>query len=443
MIKRVIASERFLRVSREGFWVISGNLAAIIGLMAGVRVITGLLAPAEYGQLALGMTLATLVEQIVMSPLSQGIVRFYAPAVEQNELNGYFSVVRRMVLSAVAITIVITFVLIAFLLIAKNGKWIPMVGASSLLGIISGFNSMMNGMQNAARQRSIVALHQGVESWARFLIAAALMLWLGATSAIAMSGYAAAVMLIIISQSMFFRRLIRGRIDREDKTEDWQEKIWNFSWPFGAWVIFTWAQFASSRWGLEFFATTYDVGLYAALFQVGYYPVSVATIITMQFLAPILYQRAGDASDIQRRSNVNRITWRLTCFVLGVSCLAFLIAVLFHSQIFRIFVAKEYGPVSYLMPWMVFSGGIFAAGQTIALNLMSQKKTFTMMWAKIFTALFGIALNFIGAYLFGTKGVVCAGFLFTVSYFLWMLVLVRSEGGKIELVKDEMPLLEV
>ena len=79
--------------------------------------------------------------------------------------------------------------------------------------------------------------------------------------------------------------------------------------------------------------------------------------------------------------------------------------------------------MSHLLPWMLFAGGVFAAGQTIGLNLMSQMKTETMVVAKIITALLGVMFNFAGAYFFGISGIVFAGVLFSVLFFVWIAML--------------------
>jgi O-antigen/teichoic acid export membrane protein len=204
---------------------------------------------------------------------------------------------------------------------------------------------------------------------------------------------------------------------------DWQIHIWKFSWPISVFGMFTFAQTVSDRWALGFFTTTQDVGLYAVLFQLGYYPMSIASGMVVQLLAPIFYQRAGDASDSHRNADVNSLSWRVTLFTLGVTVMACLIAFLFHEQIFRLFVARQYTTVSHLLPWILLAGGLFAAGQTMALNLQSQMKTRVMMKAKIITALLGVVFNLVGAYWYGTRGIVIAGVLFSLSYFLWMVVL--------------------
>lgn len=416
-------TERFHRLSKEGFWIILGQAAAVVGAVVGVRLLTELLDPSAYGELALGMTVASLVSQTVFGPLSNGIARFYAQAVEQSDLGSYQNAVRRMVLLATGIIILIGVLMVAGLFISGQKEWVAIIVAVFIFAIFSSYNSILNGIQNAARQRSIVALHQGLESWARFLIAAGMMVLLGTTSTVAMIGYAIAVFLIIGSQSIFLRKILPRNLSSSDSGKNWQQQIWKYSWPFNTWVVFYCIQSASDRWALGILATTQEVGLYAVLFQLGNYPMSILTKMAMQFLAPIFYQLAGDASDNRRNARVNTISWRLTALVLIMSCVLSFIVFLFHGQIFHIFVASEYGSVSHFLPWMILSGGIFAAGQTVALDLMSRMKTRAMIKAKIVTALLGVTLNFAGAYWFGIAGIVVASVLFSFLYFIWLAML--------------------
>jgi O-antigen/teichoic acid export membrane protein len=419
---RADSRERLHRLSKEGLWIVLGQAAAVLGSLGGVRLLTELLAPAVYGELALGLTVSALVNQTILGPLANGVTRFYAPAQERGDLGGYLSAVRRLVVVATGFIFLIVLLVLAGLLSAGYAQWIGIGTAALAFAALSGCNAILNGIQNAARQRAIVALHQGIESWLRVLVAAGLLLWLGASSAVAMSGYALAAIVVLGSQYLFFRRTVRDNGVAADPGH-WQRQVWKYSWPISVFGMFTWVQLASDRWALELFATTREVGTYAALFQLGYYPMSVASTMAMQFLAPIFYQRAGDASDKRRNAGVQKLSWNLTGFSLGATAAAFLLALLFHRQIFWILVASEYASVSHLLPWMLLAGGVFAAGQTMALNLMSQMRTRAMMAAKIVTALAGVVFNFAGAYWRGTAGIVIAGVLFSVLYFAWMAVL--------------------
>jgi len=397
----------------------------VLGSLASVRLLTELLTPAAYGELALGMTIATLVSQLIIGPLGGGITRFYAPAIEYGDLAGYLNAARKLVLFATGIIVLITIFVAVGLIVTGHSKWTGIAEIAFLFALLNGYNAILSGIQSAARQRAIVALHQGVEPWLRLFVAAGLLLWLGETSTVAMLGYAIATLLVLGSQVLFFRKIISINIPISIR-KNWQGDIWKFSWPLGFWGIFTCMQLASDRWSLQFFSSTGEVGSYAVLYQLGYYPISLLTGMAMQFLLPILYQRAGDASNSIRNADTNKLSWQLTWLSLGLTGVAFFVAIMLHHQIFQILVAKEYRTISYLLPWMVFAGGVFASGQTLATNLQAQMKTREMIGAKIITAVLGITLNFAGAYWYGITGVVCAGVVYSMLYFFWMVGLVTS-----------------
>jgi O-antigen/teichoic acid export membrane protein len=425
---RLFPSFEYLRrISIEGFWILFGQAMAVVGSLMGVRLLTELMSPAAFGELALGLTAATLVHQIVIGPLSNGIIRFYAPSVEQRDLAGYIRASRGLTLSATWIILGPLAAAVGVLLLLQQARWIPITIAAFVFAALSGYNLILGGMQNAARQRAVMALHQAAESWARIILAVALLVWLGRTGEMAILGYSIAAALILASQLVFFRRIQMGAAPHSAGI-DWRQKILQYSWPFATWGLFSWAQSASDRWALDYYGDTQVVGQYAVLYQLGYYPLSVLTIMTMQLLAPILYQRAGDATDPQRNARVEVLSWRLTYAALGLTVIMSLLAFMFHREVFSLFAAHAYGSVSHLLPWMFLAGGIFAAGQTMALNLMSQMRTNVMMSAKIVTALLGSLLNFVGACWWGTAGVVGAGVAFSVVYCLWMIVLSRKNG---------------
>ena len=420
-------SLRFQRLFKEGFWIVFGQAMVMIGSLVGVKLLTGLLNPAEYGELALGMTIATLINQIILGPMGQGVMRFYAPAIEEDDLCGYLYAVKRLVFISAAIIMFVILIAIVGLNLAGRSEWITISITSILFASISGYNAILSGIQSAARQRSVAAIHQGLESWSRFLVAVGLISWLGATSTVAMIGYALSAIFVVVSQSIYFLKIVPNPMAWIDCQKGWDRKILQYSWPMSIFGIFTWFQLVSDRWTLGLFRTTEEVGMYATLFQLGYYPISMATGMVVQFLAPIFFQRAGDGSHARRNANVNILSWRLTGLSLGLTGIAFGITFLLHTQIFQIFVAQQYREVSYLLPWVVLSGGIFAASQTIALNLMSQAKTYTMMPTKIGTALLGVLLNLVGSYFYGTVGIVMASVMFSISCFFSMAALSKYQ----------------
>lgn len=414
---------RINHLAKEGSWILIGQLASVAGSLVMVRVLTEYLEPNQFGQLALGLTVVGLINQVVMGGVGNGISRFYSIAVEKNDVGGYLRASRQLLAYATAVVVVVGVALITGLLLLGYSRWLPLASVALVLALVSGYNSTLNGIQNAARQRAIVAFHGGLDSWLKIALAVGFMTWLGATSTAVAMGYVCSALLITGSQLFFMRRNIIDNALNDQIHLSWVSPILAYSLPFSTWGVFTWMQQSSDRWALGAFASTQDVGQYAVLFQLGYAPIALVSGMAVTFFGPILYQRSGDTTDHARNENVHKIGWRLTKFSLVVTMLGFIITFFFHNMIFRLLVAEAFREASYLLPWLVLAGGVFAAGQMLAVKLMSEMKSAAMTTAKIVTALTGVAFNIIGAKMAGLNGVVGAVVAFSIIYFIWMALL--------------------
>lgn len=428
MIKQLIHRSsaqhtRIHRLSKEVGWIVAGQITALLGMLVLVRLLTEHLNPAEYGELALGLTIAGLVNQVIMGGFANGISRFYSIATEKDNLYGYLHASRRLLSYATLGVVAVALLLIAGLFITGHSQWLGLTIAVLIFSIFSGYNSALNGVQNAARQRAIVALHGGLDAWLKIGLVVGMMLWCGGGSTVVVIGYTLSAIIVTTSQLFFLKRLMnRQSISQEDGGhENWGWQIWQFSWPFSAWGIFTWAQQASDRWALEKFATTYEVGQYAVVFQLGYTPISMLTGFMITLIGPILYQQAGAAKNHLRNKSVHKIAWRITQVSLVISIVAFVFTWFLHRWIFQWLVAESFRDISHLLPWVVLAGGLFSAGQMLSLKLMSEIRSGSLLRIKVSTALIGIAANILGARWYGINGVTAALVLFSSMYLTWML----------------------
>ncbi len=336
---------------------------------------------------------------------------------------------------ALVVIICLTGFIALGLLAFSQGKWLGLLLAAMAFSLFSGTDGILDGIQNAARQRKVVAWHQGLRQWLGFLVVIALVTVVGKSSAVAMSGYALATILVVGSQLVFLQRripilspdqpTIQGKVVRA-----WCKQMFDYSWPFVVWGLFTWAQLSSDRWALQTLVSTREVGLYAVLYQLSYYPITLLSGLMVQLVAPIFYHKAGDGSNKMRVQHVYRINNWLILVSMGLTLIGTIIAFFLHHQIFSLLTTSQYAEISWLMPWMVLSGGIFAAGQFASLSLMSGKKTRSLIAPKVLTALLGILLSFTGAAWLGLPGVVSAGIIFSCVYLVWILYLVGVQSRR-------------
>ena len=422
----VLSSQRVRRLSKEGFWVVFGHALAVLGSVIGLRLLTSLLTPAAYGELALGMTAATLVNQTVLGPLGNGATRFYAPAQEQGDLGNYLNSLRQLVLWATAMVVFMILLAVAGLLITRHTNLVTLAIAALILALLSGYNSILNGIQNAARQRSIVALHQGIESWAQFLVAAGLLMWLGSSSTVAMTGYAMAAPAVLVSQYLFLRKIGPHKPTMAGKENIWREHIWRYSWPMALTGILSWGFFASQRWALELFSSTEDVGYFSVVFQLGFAPFSLAGSILMTLMMPIFFGRAGTGVDRQKVNLVSQSIIKF-CFVASlIVLLATAMGATFHGMIFRLLVAERYRVASHYLPYAILAGGIFQISLFLTTIVLVGTNTRSLLPLSTIGNVLMIAMTFLFTRFYAMDGLFIAMVSGSIIHLVWMMCITRK-----------------
>lgn len=412
---------RAYRLVKEASWILAGQISSVIGSLLLVRVLTGYLEPSEYGHLALGLTFASLINQVVMVGLIAGIGRFYSIAIEENAFSSYIRASTQLLIVATLIVIGIAALLIPTLFFFGYMEWVGLVLAALMLSIFNGCSSALNAVQVAARQRSKAALLSGVDSGLKIVFSVGAIILLGPSGTSAIIGYAVSSLLVMALQFYFLTFLFDKNASNAKAFTGWERRIWMYAMPFSAWGIFTWAQQASDRWALQNFANADEVGLYAVIFQLGWVPMGVAASFITSSLLPILYTRSGSLLDHAKNLSVHHMALFFTKFAIAVTLLLYMITLFIHQWVFTLLASEKYQSVSYLLPWMILAGGCFSAGQILALKLMSEMKTKNMISVKITTASLSAIMSFLGAFRFGIQGVVGAILVFSLIYLVWML----------------------
>lgn len=407
-------------LSKESAWIVAGQIIAGMASLVLVRVLTEFLDPSEYGVLSLALTMGTLIGQVGFSGAMPGIMRYYPIAVENGEVTQYFRASCRMMAYGIIIAVCLGAILISSLPLFGIGNIMSLIGLSIAYNIICNINTVQTMIQNAARQRKVVALNSILDSFLRVAITSALIVFVNKTAQMVFVSYIASISIVLISQAYFIRKLIPKKKSISSYSKDWIGNIWEYSKPFAYFNLFTWIQASSDRWALESFMSSSEVGLYSVLLQLGFTPIGMVAGLVATLIGPILFQQSGDTKDDSRNIMVHKKTWQLTFAAVITTLMASLFAIIFHEEIFNLLVSKEYRRISYLLPWMVLAGGLNAAGQMLSLKIMSELNTHAMVLPKITTSLLGTILNYGGAYFAGVTGVVFAAVVFSFIQIVWL-----------------------
>lgn len=420
---------RIQRLGAEGSWIVLGQMAAVAGSVVSVRVLTGFLSPEQYGELALAGTLSDLIGQVLTGGLILGLGRFYSIAAERADLHQFMCAARSCMGQAMLAVLCVAIALSIVMGVVNAWNWIPLSLTCLFAAAVASCNSAISSIQTAARQRREVALHSAGAPWLKLALVACFLNLFGISATSAAAGSAISIMAVTSSQLYFLRRSIRQqlRIPQASTASQWQREVWTFALPLSAWGVFTWVQQSSDRWALQTFSTTAELGQYAALFSLGYTPVSVASGLLITLIAPVAYQRASAGTTNKGTNNVSTLLLGTTAATVCITLVAAIAAWISHVWLFNWMVAAEYRAMSYLLPWVVIAGGAFASGQVLALDQLVRLKSRSLLIPKIVTSVLAAGMNFAGAYYFGVEGVVAGLIGSSALYFAWMCLLFTNE----------------
>src|SRR5436309_11128530 len=86
---------RLTQFREELFWIVLGQVLMLAGGMVGIKLLTNVMGPEKYGQLALGITIAGLLNLFVYGPISSTALRFCSIYRNMGQLPIYYYVLKK------------------------------------------------------------------------------------------------------------------------------------------------------------------------------------------------------------------------------------------------------------------------------------------------------------------------------------------------------------
>jgi len=370
--------QRLLRLFQSkgpGFcWTVGGQILYVLGAAAGVKVLTSLLGPPEFGMLALGLTIAGMGNLFLYGPFGHAVLRFYSIFRNQGNLQELYHLIARFQwMSATVISASTVFLAIG----AYQWYGLEIAGLvffSTIFMVTSGITSVQIALRNALGHYSTVAVAQGTDAWLRVLFACAAILFVQVSATAAVLGYAFAGVVMAISLWLLNQKQLvgwAGGAESRPSAPSLQprtDELYAYAFPFVLFAVFGVVTSFGDRWLIEYCCGLADVGIYAALHQVAYAPLVVLSNAVNQFLLPLVYAQAGDgssASDLQRAQRAYRLALALAgvCFLAWVS---FTFAL--GEPVLRVLTAPGFAANHQLLWLLALGGGIFYFGQILVIR---------------------------------------------------------------------------
>ncbi len=421
----------------EFFQVAFGQLLAVIGGLFGVKFLTTLLSPIEYGKLGLVMTIVGLIQVVSYSPMASTFLRFFASERDREKLYDLWKLINKYqnkLLFSIGFTGFISSVIV-FLFLSK--EWSYYVAFATLFMLFTGQSVILDALQNANRNRAIAAWHRVINIWLKFLLAGLFIFIMSSKSSqAALVGYVLAAAIVYYSQRYFFRRdilpiMLSNKTNIVDCKNDLAIRINSYMFPIMFWGIFNWLRTASDRWVINTVLDLKYVGFYEVLYQIGFYPMTLLVIVLSQFFTPIIFENAGDATDPLKIKKADHLNNKVLLFVFFLTIIGFSFTYIFKDQLFKYLVATEYSSANYLLPFMVLSGGLFISVRIVSQMVNACFRTQELLAPKIVSGILGLVLSIILVKQFNLIGIIFAGIATSTFQLLWVYMIRRSVLSRI------------
>lgn len=428
--------KRLAVISPEAIWVFVGQAGTAMAGFLGIKLLTYVLNPAEYGRLALANTIVMLVGMNLFGPLGQGLMRFWSISKDRGDLDNFYAVSNRYARYATYLTLlVISIVFIIFVLI-KNIDWAILLALSLSVGAISGLLSLRISVFNAARQRRRVALIQTGSYLLRPMIAAFLIILIASNASWAMLGYLLATFLILL----IAERLYRHTVSATSSTLKWDQplslfqgvgkEIFSFSGLFFIWGIFSWIKASWDRWSLQTFYGPEVVGVYTVVMLLATYSLTFGSGFLTRFFLPIAFQRAGDLKHYGSIESANKILiTMIAIYIIGASILVAFFKI-FHRPLVLLISTDRFVKFSFLLPWLTAVLAFYQLGEMLVsfgalanrLQVYLVPKIISSILAGIFIPYFSAKMGLVGV----VWGFALAGLVYTPWCAMKTIKLIRN-----------------
>jgi O-antigen/teichoic acid export membrane protein len=350
-------------------------------------------------------------------------------AQEGNEFEEFWAALARSMLVRVLVSGFVAAVVAIGVGFSTQTAYAEVAILASAMAVATSLSGPIDSVQNAARHRVTVALHQAASAWLRVAFSVIFIIAFGATASSTLAGYIAAALVVVVSQWLFFQRQIRASALREvdsKVTQAWHARIERYAWPFSICWIPYWIQSAAERWSLDIYGNLTDVGQYAVLAQLGYAPIVLLTSVVVQTITPVIFERLGSGEKEAQVADAQRLLRQLLLSSSVLTVFMTVAAVLFGRQLILFVATAAYLPIAKLLPLAVLSAGIFATAQIATISILGAD-TKLLLPPKICMPLLGAMLSVVGAWHLGVLGVVLANLGTSILYCCWILAIQPGE----------------
>ncbi len=422
---------RFRDMGTEAAWVMGGQIGVAAGSLLGIKVLTHILTPREYGRFSIANTIALMVGIGFFTPLGQGLMRYWSIARKRGRLHGFARIADRYLAAVTALTVLSALLAPAAAALTPWSAWGLLTGLGILAGGIAGAGNVRTLVLTAIRKRKPVAAANTAAAVARPLAGAAVAGLIAYSAEAVMAGIVLAAVAVCLLIETIYRKVVSAEKrslphpspSPPQQSAPMGREILAFAWPFLVWGLFSWTHQFCDRWSLMAFHGADVVGAFAVIGQLALYPLIFGVNFLSTYFTPIAYERAGDPGAAGSLKPAGRVLALMTGIYAAGAAVLIAGFALCHAPLVRLVSNPRYTAYSPLLPWLTLAWALYYLGHLLANFGLLANRPRIYMGPVVVSALIAAGATWALSAAVGPSGVVAGLAAAGAVYAVWCLVI--------------------
>ncbi len=361
----------------DAFWALFGQVVSACALLAGTRVLTELVTPDIYGQVALLNGFVALGVALFSYPFICAGMRILPECLNKGERAALFGVVARLTARATALAIALLVLGgVTYSYFSNSSFWLFM--PAGVLLIVTVRRELGIQLLIGERKQRGASLWQTSDSILRPLLAISLVWWGGQKAEWVLLGY---IVASVVSNTVW--SLVLGAKPDNNKrfiiTRNFRTDVWAYALPLIPMELIFWVNGLGDRYIIGYLMTAAEVGLYAATYTIINEAFNRSAMVLLRTFQPVYFQYCSQ----YRIKEGFRILWIwIGCvFVLGIIGVSLLLIT--KDWVASMVLAKSYHSAVELMPAIAIGCALHALGTVVAQPLLANKRTRLLLLGRV------------------------------------------------------------
>jgi O-antigen/teichoic acid export membrane protein len=359
------------RLFGDAFWALFGQLASALALLAGTRILTELVAPETYGQVALLNGFVALGVSLFSYPFICAGMRILPECQNRQERADLHGVVSDLTGNSTMVAIV--FLVsggAAYGYLTHNDSWLYAL-AGILLAVTVRRELGIQLLIGERKQRG-ASLWQTTDSILRPVLSISLVWYLGRQAEWILLGYILASLVSNTVWSLIHRVKADDNKERRPvRSRNFRRDVLTYALPLIPMELIFWLNGLGDRYVIGYMMTAADVGLYAATYLIINEAFNRSAMVLLRTFQPAYFQKCSQ----NRMKEGCKLLWLWIGCVTAMGIIGVSLLLLTKDWVATLLLAKSYHSAVALMPAIAVGSALHALGTVVGQPLLANKKT--------------------------------------------------------------------